>query len=191
MERSWPFLEGLFNCFTSWRITIIVWIILEDYSVLEICPGQRDPCFSWKVVGTLNISTFEISVMFEDNSNLGNWPLPSWLLYKLFLQQERCVWRFKLERIKTRSRQLFNAHNAILMLTHIWQNFDETHCMYPSHVQGKSVVHVRALTYCDIHTINVEKLKEVHICMSRCMKINIDIEFRMYDMMSMKICFEV
>ena len=27
--------------------------------------------------------------------------------------------------------------------------------------EGKSVVHVRALTYCDIHTINVEKLKEV------------------------------
>ena len=27
--------------------------------------------------------------------------------------------------------------------------------------QAKSVVHVRALTYCDIHTINVEKLKEV------------------------------
>ena len=29
--------------------------------------------------------------------------------------------------------------------------------------EGKSVVHVRALTYCDIHTINVEKLKEVKI----------------------------
>ena len=26
---------------------------------------------------------------------------------------------------------------------------------------GKSVVHVRALTYCDIHTINVEDLIEV------------------------------
>ena len=28
---------------------------------------------------------------------------------------------------------------------------------------AKSAVHVRALTYCDIHTINVEKLKEVSI----------------------------
>lgn len=26
---------------------------------------------------------------------------------------------------------------------------------------GKSVVHVRALTYCDIHTIQVDRLKEV------------------------------
>lgn len=29
-----------------------------------------------------------------------------------------------------------------------------------SHI-GKSVVHVRALTYCDIHTINVDDLKTV------------------------------
>ena len=29
-----------------------------------------------------------------------------------------------------------------------------------SHI-GKSVVHVRALTYCDIHTINVDDLKKV------------------------------
>ena len=28
---------------------------------------------------------------------------------------------------------------------------------------AKSVVHVRALTYCDIHTINVDDLKKVHI----------------------------
>ena len=28
---------------------------------------------------------------------------------------------------------------------------------------GKSVVHVRALTYCDIHTINVDDLKKVDI----------------------------
>ena len=26
---------------------------------------------------------------------------------------------------------------------------------------GKSVVHIRALTYCDIHTINVDDLKKV------------------------------
>ena len=31
-----------------------------------------------------------------------------------------------------------------------------------SHI-GKSVVHVRALTYCDIHTINVDDLKKVKI----------------------------
>ena len=34
-------------------------------------------------------------------------------------------------------------------------------CIHLSNIKGKSVVHVRALTYCDIHTINVEKLKEV------------------------------
>ncbi len=29
------------------------------------------------------------------------------------------------------------------------------------HTVAKSAVHVRALTYCDIHMINVEKLKEI------------------------------
>lgn len=32
---------------------------------------------------------------------------------------------------------------------------------WKNHTLAKSAVHVRALTYCDIHMINVEKLKEV------------------------------
>ena len=39
--------------------------------------------------------------------------------------------------------------------------------LIPHIILGKSVVHVRALTYCDIHTINVEKLKEVNIYRQR------------------------
>ena len=68
------------------------------------------------------------------------------------------MWRFKLERIKTRYRRLFNVSNVIF----IYFNF-KVHiaCIHLSNIKGKSVVHVRALTYCDIHTINVEKLKEV------------------------------